>query len=84
MPANPNLLPRSCPMCDSDFGTVVIIDTHKGLRVRIGHYNKSARKKAVKKGLTTLEKNEGKKLKTKNKKFRTKMVYIYIIKQLVE
>jgi len=67
MPANPNLLPRPCPKCDSDFGTVVIIDTHKGLRVRIGHYNKSARKKAVKKGLTVLEKNEGKKLETKIK-----------------
>lgn len=52
MPANPNLLPRSCPKCDSDFGTVVIIDTHNGLKVRIGHYDKSARKKAVKKELT--------------------------------
>jgi len=87
MPANPNLLPKPCPKCDSDFGTVVIIDTHRGLKIRIGHYAKNARKKVVKEGLTPLEKNEDVKytdkihklvlgddaLKTNTEKLKTKI-----------
>jgi hypothetical protein len=67
MPRKQNILPRPCPICNQVNGTIVIVDSHKGLNIRIGHYDKNKRKKAIDEGLTPSEKNIDKKIETKIK-----------------
>ena len=67
MPRKQNILPRPCPICNQLNGTIVIVDSHKGLKIRIGHYDKNKRKKAMDEGLTVSEKNINKKIETKIK-----------------
>ena len=67
MPRKQSVLPRPCPICNQANGTIVIVDSHGGLKIRIGHYDKISRKEAKIEGLTSSEKNEDKKIETKIK-----------------